>query len=226
MAKASGARIAVVNSRVSDRSFPRYRKFRSLLQRVLGNVDLFLAQTDVDKGRLLEIGAPAARVQTSGNLKFDVNPVVEAAIAKSLKSEIARSQAGPVIVCGSTVEGEEPLVADAFKTVLTRFPHALMILAPRHPERWADVVQMLEGSGIKFWRRSKWQPGGETLGGGIFLLDSIGELASIYALAQLAFVGGSLVPRGGHNILEPAQHGVAILVGPHTENFREIVCYS
>jgi 3-deoxy-D-manno-octulosonic-acid transferase len=223
MAKASGARVAVVNSRVSDRSFPRYRRFKSLLEKVLGNVDLFLAQTDLDRGRLVEIGAPAAKVEVSGNLKFDVTAVTEAAIAKTLKAEIARGAAGPVIVCGSTVEGEEPLVLEAFKSVLARFPKALMILAPRHPERWAMVAEMLDGSGVKHWRRSKWQPGGEKLSGGVFLLDSIGELSSVYALAQLAFVGGSLVPRGGHNILEPAQHGVAILVGPHTENFREIV---
>ncbi len=223
LARASGARIAVVNSRVSDRSFPRYRKFKSLLEKVLGNVDLFLAQTDVDRGRLVEIGAPAHQVQVSGNLKFDVKPASETTLAKTLKAEIAKSGAGPVIVCGSTVEGEEPLVLNAFKSVLERFPQALIILAPRHPERWSAVAEILDGSGLKHWRRSKWQSGGEKLSGGVFLLDSIGELASIYSLAQLAFVGGSLVPRGGHNILEPAQHGVAILVGPHTENFREIV---
>ena len=223
LAKASGARIAVVNSRVSDRSFPRYRKFRSLLEKVLGNVDLFLAQTDVDRGRLVEIGAPAHQVHVSGNLKFDVKPVAETTLAKTLKADIARGGTGPVIVCGSTVEGEEPLVLNAFKSVLERFPQALMILAPRHPERWSAVAEILDGSGLKRWRRTKWQPGGEKLSGGVFLLDSIGELASVYSLAQLAFVGGSLVPRGGHNILEPAQHGVAILVGPHTENFREIV---
>ncbi len=163
MAKASGARVAVVNSRVSDRSFPRYRRFKSLLENVLGNVDLFLAQSDVDRGRLIEIGAPAAKVQVSGNLKFDVKPVTESLLSKTLKAEIARSGAGPVIVCGSTVEGEEPLVLEAFKSVLARFPQALMILAPRHPERWSVVAELLEGSGLKYWRRSKWQPGGEKL---------------------------------------------------------------
>jgi len=223
MAKTSGARVAVVNSRVSDRSFPRYRRFKSLLERVLGKVDLFLAQTEVDRGRLVEIGAPAHKVQVSGNLKFDVKPVSETALARTLKAELGRSNAGPVIVAGSTVDGEEPIVLEAFRSVLARFPHAVLILAPRHPERWSLVAELLDGSDLKHWRRSKWQPGKEKLAGGVFLLDSIGELASLYGLAQLAFVGGSLVPRGGHNILEPAQHGVAILVGPHTENFREIV---
>jgi len=96
-----------------------------------------------------------------------------------------------------------------------------MILAPRHPERFGQVAQLLEKLGIRFWRRSLWS--GESLSGGVLLIDSMGELASLYALADVAFVGGSLVPRGGHNIIEPAQHGVAIVVGNHTENFRDIV---
>jgi 3-deoxy-D-manno-octulosonic-acid transferase len=96
-----------------------------------------------------------------------------------------------------------------------------MILAPRHPERFGDVAQLLERMGIRFWRRSLW--GGDSIAGGVFLVDTIGELASLYALGDVAFVGGSLVPRGGHNIIEPAQHGVPIIVGNHTENFRDIV---
>jgi 3-deoxy-D-manno-octulosonic-acid transferase len=96
-----------------------------------------------------------------------------------------------------------------------------MILAPRRPERFNEVAQLLEQLGIRFWRRSLWS--GDAIGGGVFLVDSIGELASLYALADVAFVGGSLVPRGGHNIIEPAQYGVPIMVGNHTENFRDIV---
>jgi 3-deoxy-D-manno-octulosonic-acid transferase len=119
------------------------------------------------------------------------------------------------------VEGEEELLLDAFRSVLEKFPQAALILAPRHPERFAGAAQLLEKAAMPFWRRSTWTD--EPLGGGVLLLDSIGELASVYALADLAFVGGSLVPKGGHNILEPAQHGVPILAGPHTENFRGIV---
>jgi 3-deoxy-D-manno-octulosonic-acid transferase len=106
--------------------------------------------------------------------------------------------------------------------VLERFPNALLVLAPRHPERFPAVAELLNGSGLPFCRRSLWN-GNDRLAGRIFLLDSIGELASIYQLASVAFVGGSLVPRGGHNILEPAQAGAAVLTGPHTENFRDIV---
>ena len=125
------------------------------------------------------------------------------------------------MVCGSTVEGEEGLLLRAFENALASHPRAVMILAPRRPERFGEVAQLLEHLGIRFWRRSLW--GGDAISGGVFLVDTIGELASLYALADVAFVGGSLVPRGGHNIIEPAQHGVAIMVGNHTENFRDII---
>jgi len=119
------------------------------------------------------------------------------------------------------VEDEEPPLLKAFENVRVGHPRAVMILAPRRPERFDEVAILVQQLGIPSWRRSRWQ--GETLAGGVLLVDSIGELAAFYALADVAFVGGSLVPRGGHNIIEPAQHGVAIVVGNHTENFRDIV---
>ena len=218
---ARGARIAVVNARISDRSWPSYRRFRGLLRKVLVNVDLFMAQTPEDAARLHDIGASAERVRVTGNLKFDIPLPAAPAIVESMRESIARDQAGPVLVCGSTVEGEEPLLLKAFENLWVRHPRAVMILAPRHPERFAAVAALLEKMSIPFWRRSLW--GGEVLTGGVLLLDTIGELAALYALADIAFVGGSLVPRGGHNIIEPAQYGVATLVGNHTENFRDIV---
>jgi len=113
------------------------------------------------------------------------------------------------------------MLLQAFQSIPASYPHAVMILAPRHPERFATVAALLESLGIRFLRRSLW--GGETLTGGVLLLDTIGELSAIYGLADIAFVGGSLVPKGGHNIIEPARHGVAIVVGNHTENFRDII---
>ncbi|MGH9500882.1 MAG: 3-deoxy-D-manno-octulosonic acid transferase [Terriglobales bacterium] len=218
LAHASGARIAVVNARISDRSFPRYRRWRFLLKGVLQVVDMFLAQTESDARRLGEIGAPAERVRVSGNLKFDVPPPATPPIVASLRAALGD---GPVIVCGSTVEGEEPLLLRAFENILASYPNPVMILAPRHPQRFAEVARLLESLSIRFWRRSLWD--GDALAGGVLLLDSIGELAATYSLADVAFVGGSLVPRGGHNIIEPALYGVAIVVGDHTENFRDIV---
>ena len=219
MAKARGTRIVVVNARISDRSFPGYRRFRFLLGRVLGNVDLFLSQTDVDRERLIAIGAIPERVLVSGNLKFDIKTPAESALSRVLRHVLSADQR--VLVFGSTVEGEEPLLVPCFKAVLREFDSAVIVLAPRHPERFDAVAELLRNSGMSFWRRSAWNS--SPIAQGVLLLDTIGELASVYSLADLAFVGGSLVPRGGHNILEPAQFAKPIVIGPYYENFREIV---
>jgi 3-deoxy-D-manno-octulosonic-acid transferase len=223
LAQAGGACIAVVNARISDRSRPRYMRFRWALRRMLQNVDLFLAQTEQDSSRLQAIGAPADRVLLTGNLKFDVNLPAAAPIVENLRHAFAADGAGPVLVCGSTVEDEEPPLLKAFENLRVEHPRAVMILAPRHPERFDEVAILLQQLGIQSYRRSRWQ--GESLAGQVLLVDSIGELAALYSLADVAFVGGSLVPRGGHNIIEPAQYGVAIVVGNHTENFRDIVAF-
>ena len=223
LAKRSGARIAVINCRISDRSLPGYKRFRFWLPKVLDHVDLFLAQTDEDRRRLVEIGAPASRISVAGNLKFDVAPPTAPAIVASLGESLSQSGTGPVLVCGSTLEDEEGPLLSAFRNILANHPKAVMILAPRHPERFAEVSELVEKLGFRLWRRSLWS--GESLAGGVFLVDSIGELAALYSLATVAFVGGSLVPRGGHNILEPALYGVPVVTGNHYENFRDIVNY-
>jgi 3-deoxy-D-manno-octulosonic-acid transferase len=220
LARREGARSAVVNARVSDRSLPRYLRLRAPWRRVLGGLDLFLAQSQEDARRLVAIGAPQARVSVGGNLKFDVAPPESLPAVEMLRRILEPATA--VVVCGSTAEDEEPIVLQAFATVLEKHPRAVLILAPRRPERFDAVAELIAASGLKFWRRSQ-LAGGESLSGGVVLLDTIGELAALYSLASIAFVGGSLVPRGGHNILEPAQFGVATLVGPHTENFRDII---
>lgn len=217
-----GATIAVVNGRISDRSFPRYRTWRGILSGVLENVSLFLAQSEEDARRLVAIGAHASRVHISGNLKFDVTPPHEVPVVAQLRSMLQADETGPVIVAGSTVESEEPLVLDAFSTVLNDYPHATLVLATRHKERFDSVWTLLTKQPVPALRRSTLR-GNESLAGSVLLLDSLGELAAVYSLADIAFVGGSLVPRGGHNILEPAHWGVATIVGPHTENFRDII---
>jgi len=221
LAHASGARIAVVNARISDRSWPNYRRFRWALRRMLVHVDLFLAQTHEDGARLQSIGAVASRVRVTGNLKFDASLPAPPPMVETLRRSLAAESAGPVLVCGSTVEDEEPPLLKAFENVRVGHPRAVMILAPRHRERFDEVAILLQQLEIPFARRSRWQ--GEPLAGGVLLIDTIGELAGLYGLADVAFVGGSLVPRGGHNIIEPAQQGVAIVTGNHTENFRDIV---
>jgi 3-deoxy-D-manno-octulosonic-acid transferase len=221
LAGRSGAQIAIVNARISDRSWPGYRRFRWLWHRVLRPVDLFLAQSSADARRLAAIGAPPGRIEVSGNLKFDLPLASELPVVARLRASLKQAGAGPVLVCGSTVDEEESVLLDAFKNVLASYPEAVLLLAPRRPERFDQVARQLQQLGMRFWRRSLWQR--EAIAGGVLLLDSIGELAALYALADVAFVGGSLVPRGGHNILEPAQWGVPILVGNFTENFRDMV---
>ncbi len=214
------AKVAVVNARISDRSLPGYTRRRSLMSSVLENVDLFLAQSHEDAQRLIRIGAQAQRVRVGGNLKFDWNPPEEPALVAALREAIHEQQRFPVIVAGSTVENEEPLLLKAFATLQERYPRSLLVLAPRHPERFDVVADVARAEGYSIARRSQHA---DVNGSSIYLLDSIGELASMYELADIAFVGGSLVPRGGHNILEPAYFGRAIVVGPYTENFRDVV---
>ena len=223
LSKLSGASVAVVNARISDRSIQGYLRIRWWLRKVIGNVDLFLAQTYQDRTRLIDLeNVPEARVEVTGNLKFELEPGLPPALVAHLRESFAAIHAGPILVCGSTVDDEEErMLLQAFQSILASHPRAVMILAPRHPERFAPVAALLESFGIKFSRRSLWS--GEPLTGGVLLLDTIGELSAVYGLADVAFVGGSLVPKGGHNIIEPARHGVAIVVGNHTDNFRDII---
>jgi 3-deoxy-D-manno-octulosonic-acid transferase len=235
-AKRCGAAVAVVNARISDRSMPGYARWKVILTRVLQSVDLFLAQSEEDKRRLIEIGAAPERVRVSGNLKFDVNPPAKLEIVEQLRQAIERGDGKPVIVAGSTVDGEEVPLLAAFQTILHEHPDAVLILAPRHPERFEKVWEILQNIGVgrdelisqpgllrfEKLRRSE-LPRGANIYGAVLLFDTIGELASVYELADVAIVGGSFVPMGGHNILEPAHFGKAILVGPYTNNFRDII---
>ncbi len=221
-ARLSGTTVAVVNARVSDRSLPRYLHFRNLLHPVMQNVDVFLAQSDEDAKRLVQIGAPADRVHVGGNLKFEVKPPEEPPILAPFAAAVRQEEIGPLLVAGSTLDGEEAMLIDCFRQIVARYPGALLVLAPRHPERFESVAALLAASGLQWQQRSQWDES-KPLGGGVFLLDSIGELASLYQFADIAFVGGSLVPKGGHNVLEAAQFGIPIVVGPYTENFRDMV---
>jgi 3-deoxy-D-manno-octulosonic-acid transferase len=183
-----------------------------------------LAQSQTDADRLQAIGCRPERVTVAGNLKFDVRAAEEAEATRLLK---ALTHGLRMVVAGSTLEGEEAALVVAWPRLLAADPQLVMVLAPRHPERFAAVAALLEDSGVAWVKRSAWrsQPDGSMKPlnpGAIVLLDTIGELASVYSLAAAAFVGGSLIPAGGHNPLEPAQFGVAIVMGPHYANFRAI----
>ena len=220
-ARRRGARIAVVNGRISPRSFPRYRRVRTLLRHVLAEVDLFLMQGDAHRARMLEMGAPPERVRVVGNLKYDAlgEPETPAALRRALGQDGPDPR--PLWVAGSTVEGEEEAVLQAFTALRRRVAGARVVIAPRHPERFAAVADLVARTGLRCVRRTLLPDGGWD-GGDVLVLDTLGELAQVYPLATVVFVGGSLARAGGHNVLEPAVAGKAIIVGPHMENFREI----
>jgi 3-deoxy-D-manno-octulosonic-acid transferase len=220
-ARRRGVRTAIVNGRISDRSHHRYLRAKSLFAPVLQEVDLFLMQTAEHADRIRALGALAERVQVTGNLKFD------AAEATPPSPALAAIVGGPARagrltwIAGSTVTGEEVQVLAALARLRERLPEVDLVLVPRHPERFPEVPGMVAAAGFHCVRRSETRPG-EWRPGDVLLLDTMGELAQAYALADVAFVGGSLVPMGGHNILEPAVAGVPVVVGPFMENFREI----
>jgi 3-deoxy-D-manno-octulosonic-acid transferase len=219
-----GIPVAVVNTRISDRSWPRYRRLRALWKPFLSRLSLVLAQSETDAERLRALGCTARAVSVSGNLKFDVRAAEEVEATRLLRRLAARPR---FLVAGSTLEGEEAVLIEAARAISLTNSFLITVLAPRHPERFAAVSALLDASGIPWVRRSEWRGKSvESLnplqGGEIVLLDTIGELASVYSLATVAFVGGSLIPAGGHNPLEPAQFGVPIVMGPHYANFRTI----
>jgi 3-deoxy-D-manno-octulosonic-acid transferase len=217
-----GIPVVVANARISDRSFPRYMRLRRLWRPFLQMISLFLAQSEETAERLVKIGAPAERVHVMGNLKYDVRAGSESALTEMLRERLP--VASKVFVCGSTLEGEEQVLLEAWRAVLAAEPNAVMVLAPRHPDRFAGVAAMVAGSNFAWVRASEFRIRPDTVeAGSVFLLDTIGDLASIYGLAAVAFVGGSLVAKGGHNPLEPAQFAVPVVMGPSFENFRDVV---
>ncbi len=215
LSRARGLHLLLANGRISDRSFPRYRLLRRFVAPVLRQYDRILAREETDRERFIAIGAPAAIVETSGNVKFDYLPDDRPLeIAPRLETLIAGRK---VLVLGSTMEGEdEALIAELEGFIASH--NAFVIIAPRKPERFEIVAGLLTASTIRYARRTDWNDGPAD----VLLLDTLGELAQIYRFAGAAFIGGSLVRTGGHNPIEPAAAGVPVCFGPHMSNFREI----
>jgi 3-deoxy-D-manno-octulosonic-acid transferase len=234
--------VVFVSGRISDRSFARYQKFlgivgfflRPFYRSSLSNASAFLMQSGKDAERIRVLGAPADRVQVSGNLKYDLELPAPTPISNWLATEARLSGRSPLIVAGSVVATEEPLALIAFGTLQGEHRKALLVLAPRKPECFDSAAQFIDDSHRKFIRRSQIPVPGPSQNGAtpgefsipddvtVILLDTIGELASLYRVADGAFVGGSLVSSGGHNILEPAAFGKVPVFGPSMENFAEM----
>ena len=239
--------VAVVNARISDRSFKRARRLRPLWRPVLQRVAKFLAQSEADAERLRALGAEPGTVAMVGNLKYDAREPQGGPLVERVRAAVSGR---PVVVAGSTVEGEDELVLSAFYEVRQAVPGAVLILAPRHPERFKAVAALAENLGgirasllpesAQLTQPPTPQPAAAGLvfqttevaeaalpdavpDISVLVLDTIGDLAAVYGLADVVFVGGTLVPRGGHNPLEPARFGVPVVIGPSFENFRDVV---
>jgi 3-deoxy-D-manno-octulosonic-acid transferase len=222
-----GVRTVVINGRISSRSYPRYRLIRLFFRRVLADVDRFCMQSEESARRLIDLGANPARVSVTGSLKFDsleVPPPAGTVHGKPRARLMRFFRISPnrtIIVAGSTMRGEEVAVLKAFERVKAIRLHSLLILAPRHPERFAEVERLAREAGFVTALRSELPIDAEPRAD-VVVLDTIGELAQLYQVATAVFVGGSLADHGGHNILEPAIFGKPVIFGPHMQNFKEI----
>ena len=218
--RARGTRVVMINGRISDKSFSRYRLARRWLRRVFEDYTIIGMQSETDRERIEAIGADPRKVTVLGNLKYDAaasNGIVENALAAFLDKWHL------VWIAASTMPGEDELVLDAFEQVLRRHPDLKLLIAPRHTDRFDSVAELVKGRNLQMVRRTQLhamaanfeQPT-------VLLLDTIGELATVFQYATIVYMGGSLVPTGGHNVLEPARHAKPIVFGPHMENFRDI----
>lgn len=232
-AKQSGARVAIINARLSARSYRGYRRLRGLLRSTLAQIDAVSAQNDEYAGRFVDLGIPEERVSITGSVKFDGlegdrnNPRT-----RDLRRILGLSPTDVVFVAGSTMEGEEAAALSAYAAARRSHPSLRLVLVPRHAERFDQVAGWLERQGETVVRRSRLGEGPAPASrparsGGqppVIVIDTIGELGAVWGLADIAFVGGSLLPgRGGQNMMEPAAYGASVMFGPHTANFRDIV---
>ena len=224
--KRMGVATVLVNGRISSRSYPRYKIAKPFFKNVLADVDRFCMQTEEAARRVIDIGADPAKVIVTGSLKFDSLDVpVAATLDGRGHNRVLRyfrmTSGRPVIVAGSTMREEEQIVLQAFRRIKASTGNPLLLIAPRHPERFAEVAQLARDQAFVTAKRSDLQIDAEPRAD-VVVLDTIGELAQVYQVATAVFVGGSLVDTGGHNILEPAVFGKPIVFGPHMHNFKEI----
>jgi 3-deoxy-D-manno-octulosonic-acid transferase len=220
-----GVKTMLVNGRISARSYPRYRLARPFFRRVLRHVDRFCMQSDESARRIIDIGADHQRVGVTGSLKFDSLELPGTPTGDRGRNRVLRyfriAPERPVVIAASTRKGEEGAVLEAFQRIRATMTRALLIIAPRKPPQFDEVERLARRAGWNVGRRSELRVDAEP-GHDVVILDTVGELAQLYQVATVVFVGGSLVDTGGHNILEPAVFGKPIVFGPHMQNFAEI----
>ena len=221
----SGGRVAIVNGRLSERSFERYAKVKKFMKRVLGYLDFALMQENADATRMMSLGLRASKARVTGNMKFDHDlDTQENSLTGELRDRFGITSEAPLIIAASTHAPEEKWILDAFKEVWKSSGQNLprLMIAPRHPERFDEVAELIKNTGFSWTRRSEMASENNRTDE-VILLDSIGELRAAYPLAEIVFVGGSLIPHGGQSIFEPAAAGKAIVTGPYTANFEAAV---
>jgi 3-deoxy-D-manno-octulosonic-acid transferase len=223
-ARRSGARVAVVNGRLSERSFKGYHRLRWLIRRSLNELDVIAAQNDEYAERFLTLGADPKSVCVTGSMKFDGAQTDRHSDATQRLRCLAGIGDGDIVfLAGSTQEGEEAAALSAYRKLCSEHPRLRLILVPRHPERFDTAAALLDRSGVEWQRRSRLEQEGPRPSARVLLVDTIGELGAWWGAASIAFVGGSLGNRGGQNMIEPAAYGAAVCFGPNTRNFRDIV---
>ena len=220
-AKRTGAKVAIVNGRLSQRSFERYSKIDGFVQLILKSVDCGLMQSNKDAERIESLGLDANKIEVTGNLKFDISSDGhEKALSQQFRERFRLDGSRPLVIAASTHEPEEKLILRSLNESLRH--DARLMIAPRHPERFDEVAELIKSTRFRTVRRSD-KPSERDRSADIILLDSIGELRAAFSLASIVFVGGSLIPHGGQSILEPALFGTAMVTGPHTHNFNDVV---
>lgn len=214
--------LIIVNGRLSPKSSNNYRKFAFFFSHVLDSFTYLLMQAQLDADRIVEMGAKKEKVKVVGNLKYDIKPSFTDDDIIKLRQELAITESDKIIIVGSTHSGEEEIILDIYERLKIRLPELKLILVPRHPERYEEVISLIESKSLSFGKRTLKSTFKDAP---VFLLDTMGELSSFYSIADIAFIGGSLIPKGGHNPLEPAVYSVPVVVGPHTFNFLDITNY-
>jgi 3-deoxy-D-manno-octulosonic-acid transferase len=221
-----GIPVLLVNGRVSDRSFRGYQRIRLLLKPVLDKINLFCVQSGRDAERLMQLGVSEEKIRITGNMKFDIKDAAASSQTgvpdSGLKQSLGVAPEEKILVAGSTHSGEEEIILNVYKNLLHRFGGLKLLLAPRHPERANDVERLVVKHGFQPLRISRLSTANTAVSKTVFILDTIGQLQSFYRIADIVFVGGSLVKKGGHNILEPAFFAKPIISGSYMFNFRDI----
>jgi len=216
--------VALVNGRISRQSFRRYQLIGFFFSRVLASLNLAVMQSETDAARIADLGLAANKIVTAGNMKFDSKPIAASVeTTRQLRERFALDNSAPLILAASTHAPEEKIILDCIRNLRSTIDSKpRLMLAPRHPERFREVATLLQNSGLAWARRTD-LPAETDQSAEVILLDTIGELPATYALATIVFVGGSLIDRGGHNVLEPAATGVCVVTGAYTHNFEAIV---